>query len=190
MSRAYRITVRESTSRELKGSDEIGTTLEVLEILPPAETAELLKKELKGRGFGDNPDGTLSRTEGNTTVTIDPKTCEVTVKADVEEQVSIESKQEAVGYDDVGPGQKELRERVSKQLKEDLDKKAAKETERLQGRATEELEKKLCDLQPELSDVVNKVTREALKQKAQQLGTVKEVAEDEASGSLTIKVEV
>ena len=30
MSRAYRITVRESTSRELKGSDEICTDLEVL----------------------------------------------------------------------------------------------------------------------------------------------------------------
>jgi len=52
------------------------------------------------------------------------------------------------------------------------------------------LEKKLCDLQPELSDVVNKVTRQAIKEKAQQLGTVKEVSEDEESGSLTIKIEV
>jgi hypothetical protein len=190
MSRAYRITVKESTTRELKGSDEIGTQLEVLEILPPEQMGELLKKELTNRGFGDNGDGTLSRKEGNTTVTVNPKTCEVTVKSDVEEQVSIEAKREAFGYDDVGPGQKELRERVSKQLQDDLDKKADKETERLQGRATEELEKKLCDLQPELSDVVNKVTREALKQKAQQLGTVKELSEDEESGSLTIKIEV
>ena len=35
MSRAYRITVKESSTRELKGSDEICTQLEVLEILPP-----------------------------------------------------------------------------------------------------------------------------------------------------------
>jgi hypothetical protein len=190
MSRAYRITVKESTTRELKGSDEISTQLEVLEILPPEQTAELLKKELKDRGFQENEDGTLTRQEGNTTIKVNPKTCEVSVTASVEEEVRIEVKREASGYDDVGPGQKELRSRVQKELQSDIEKKAAKETERLQGRATEALEKKLCDLQPELSDVVNKVTRESLKQKAQQLGTVKEIAEDEESGSLTIKVEV
>ena len=37
---------------------------------------------------------------------------------------------------------------------------------------------------------MNKVTRDALKQKAQQMGTVKEISEDAESGSLTIKVEV
>ena len=190
MSRAYRITVKESSTRELKGSDEICTQLEVLEILPPEAMGELLKKELKERGFEEQADGTLTRKEGNTTITVDPKSCEVSVKSDVEEEVSIEAKRETFGYDDVGPNQKEVRERVKQQLQEDIEKKAEKETERLQGRATEELEKKLCDLQPELSDVVNKVTREALKQKAQQLGTVKEVAEDEESGSLTIKIEV
>ena len=68
--------------------------------------------------------------------------------------------------------------------------KATKASEQLQGKATQELEEKLCDLQPELSDVVNKVTREALKQKARQLGSVKEVSEDEETGSLTIKIEV
>jgi hypothetical protein len=190
MSRAYRITVKESSTRELKGSDEICTQLEVLEVLPPERMGELLRKELKEKGFKEEEDGTLTRKEGNITVKVDPKSCEVSVKADVEEEVSIEAKRETFGYDDVGPNQKELRERVKKQLEDDLEKKAEKETERLQGQATEELEKKLCDLQPELSDVVNKVTRQAIKEKAQQLGTVKEVSEDEESGSLTIKIEV
>ena len=44
MSRAYRIKVKESISRQVKGSDEISTTLEVLEILPPEAMAELLRK--------------------------------------------------------------------------------------------------------------------------------------------------
>ena len=60
----------------------------------------------------------------------------------------------------------------------------------LQTQATEALEKHLDELQPELGKVVNKVTREALKQKAQQMGTVKEIAEDAESGNMTIKVEV
>ena len=37
---------------------------------------------------------------------------------------------------------------------------------------------------------MNHVTREALKQKAAQLGQIKEMTEDPQSGSLTIKVEV
>jgi len=190
MSRAYRITVKESSTRELKGSDEICTQLEVLEILPPEVMAELLKKELIHKGYTENPDGTLSREDGNTTVTVNPKTFEVSVKSQVGEEVTLESKRETFGYDDVGPGQQELRERLKKQLDDDIDKKAEHESERLQGQATAELEEKLCDLQPELSEVVNKVTREALKQKARQLGNIKELIEDEETGSLTIKIEV
>ena len=76
------------------------------------------------------------------------------------------------------------------QLKQDLDRKFDQEQSRLQGKATEALEKHLNDLQPEISEVVNKVTRDALKQKAQQMGTVTEISEDAESGSLTIKAEV
>lgn len=190
MSRAYRITVKESSTREIKGADEICTQLEVLEILPPEVMAELLERELIQKGYQKQDDGTLARSDGNTTVTVDPKSYEVTVKATVGEEVTLEAKRETFGYDDVGPGQKEIRERLKKQIDEDLEQKAENESERLQGQATAELEEKLCDLQPELSEVVNKVTREALKQKARQLGNIKELSEDEATGSLTIKIEV
>ena len=190
MSRAYRITLKESSVRELKGSDEICTQLEVLEVLLPEQMSELLRKELKEKGFVEQEDGTLTRKEGNVTVTINPKSCEVTVKADVKEEVTVEAKRQGGGYDDVGPNPNDVRKMVEKQLKQDLDEKAGKEGERLQGAATKELEEKLCELQPELSDIVNKVTREAIKQKAKQLGTIKELSEDEETGSLTIKIEV
>lgn len=190
MSRAYRITVKESLTRELKGADEIGTKIEVLEILPPEQMAGLLAEELKGRGFREQEDGTLVRTDGKVTVTVEPCTGEVTVKAEAAETVELQAKRDASGYDDVGPGEKALRDRVKEQLKQDLEKKAERETERLQTQATEALERKLEELQPELSQAVNKVTREALKQKAAQMGTVKEIAEDAETGNLTIKVEV
>ena len=53
MSRAYRITVKESDTRHLKAGDEICTDLEILEILPPEEMAALLSEELEARGFAD-----------------------------------------------------------------------------------------------------------------------------------------
>ena len=77
---------------------------------------------------------------------------------------------------DVGPNEKSLREKVKEQLKSDLEKKFEQEQSKLQGKATEALEKHLQDLTPEISEVVNQVTRDALKQKAQQMGTVKEIA--------------
>jgi pyruvate formate-lyase activating enzyme-like uncharacterized protein len=190
MSRAYRITVKESETRELKGSDEICTDLELLEILPPEQMADILRGELAGRGFKELADGTMQRVDGDTTVTVDPCSGQVSVKSVVGEEVKIEVKREATGYDDVGPDQSTVRDRVKEQLKQDIDKKAEREVERLQGQATEKLEKKLDELQPELGQVINKVTRDALKEKAKQMGTIKEVAEDAETGNLTIKIEV
>lgn len=190
MSRAYRITVKEADTRHLKAGDEICTELEILEILPPEDMATLLKEELKKRGFEEQDDGTMVRKDGELTVKVDPCSGEVSVKAETEETVSQEAKREATGFNDVGPSEKSLRDRVKDQLKSDLDKKFEQEQSRLQNKATEQLEKHLQELQPEISEVVNQVTRDALKQKAQQMGTVKEISEDAESGSLTIKVEV
>lgn len=190
MSRAYRITVKESDTRHLKAGDEISTQLEILEILPPEDMATLLKNELKNRGFEEQEDGTMSRQDGDVTVTVDPCSGEVTVKAHSEETINQEARREATGFNDVGPNEGSLRERVREQLKQDLDKKFEQEQTRLQTQATEQLEKHLQEIQPEISQIVNQVTRDALKQKAQQMGTVKEISEDAESGSLTIKLEV
>ena len=190
MSRAYRITVKESDTRHLKAGDEICTQLEILEILPPEDMATLLKEELKKRGFEEQDDGTMIRKDGDITVKIDPCTGDVTVKAETEATVNQEVKREATGFNDVGPNEKSLREKVKEQLKQDLEKKFDQEQTKLQGKATDALEKHLQELQPEISEIVNQVTRDALKQKAQQMGTVKEVSEDAESGSLTIKLEV
>ena len=190
MSRAYRITVKESETRELRGADEICTKLELLDILPPEDTAGLLKGALKERGFKEQADGTLTRQDGGLTVTVDPCDGTVSVKSEVAEKVGLEAKRHTSGFDDIGPSEKAIRERMKGDLKADLDKKAEQEAARLQAEATEKLEKHLDELQPELGRVVNKVTREALKQKARSLGTVQEIHEDAEAGNLTIKVEV
>jgi hypothetical protein len=102
MSRAYRIKVKESISQDLSASDEICSDLEILEILPAEVMAELLAGELKGRGFVEK-EGKLSRSDEHVTVTIDPKTGEVNVKAEKTEHVDLETEAEGWGYDDVGP---------------------------------------------------------------------------------------
>ena len=78
MSRAYRIRVSESLSRSLAAEDEICSHLELLEVLPPEQMTELLREELKQRGFLEK-DGLLRRTDDGVTIEIDPAYVDVTV---------------------------------------------------------------------------------------------------------------
>jgi len=189
MSRAYRIRVKERLSQDLSASDEVCADLEILEILPGNQMAELLKKELRARGFEEQGEE-LVRTKDGVTVTVDPQSGKVAVRAEKGEKIELESEKEGWGYDDVGPQGRHIRKQLSEQAKAELERRSQAQQERLQGEATEQLEKVVGEIRQELNDAVNAVTREALKQKAAQLGQIKEISEDPQAGSLTIKVEV
>src|SRR5262245_10907454 len=189
MSRAYRIRVKESISQDLSASDEVCSDLEILEILPGDQMADLLEGELKGRGF-EEKNGKLVRSKDGVTVTVDPNKGEVSVKAEKEEHIELEQEKEGWGYDDVGPRGQQIRKQLSEQAKTEHERHAQRHQERRQSEATEKLEGVMGDVRKELNDAVNSVTREALKRKAAQLGQIKEMSEDPEAGSLTIKVEV
>lgn len=190
MSRAYRIQIKESERREVRAADEIATRLELLDILPPEATAEMLKGELKARGFAEQDDGTMRRTTGQTTVNVDPCNGEVTVTSEAKDEVTVEVKKEGHAIDDIKGSRAAVEGRLKERAKEEIDKKFTEAQDKAQAAATESLERALSDLQPELNQIVNKITREALKAKAAQLGRIQEIAEDAESGSMTIKIEV
>jgi hypothetical protein len=190
MSRAYRIRVRESVSRVVKGKDSVSTQLEILEILPPEQIGELLCEELEERGFERDGDVMVRRQENGITVTVDPKTGVATVEVEGEQKVDIQKEREGHAWDDVGPSADNTRKALKDQLKKDLEKDVERATEKLQKEVTDRLEAELGEVRRELDQAVNKVTGEALKQKAGQMGTIKELTEDPESGNMTIVVEV
>ena len=189
MSRAYRIRVRESIKRVVTAKDRISTQLEILEILPPEQMAALLAHELEKRGF-QRRGGALVRPEKGITITIDPEAGTVTIQAEGSREVELESEKEARAYDDTGPGAKRVKKDLQKLARQDLEEQARREAAALQTRVTDALEGRLADLRQELDQAVNRVTAEALKRKAAQLGQIKELTEDPQTGSLTIVVEV
>jgi len=190
MSRAYRIRVQESLRRRIAAEDAVCTQLELLEVLPPEQMADLLRDELQRRGFQDK-NGQLVRENGDgLTATIDPKTGEVTIRSQESEQLELAGQREGIAYDDIGPNSKNVQKELGQRLRRDLEKQAEHEQSKLQSKATERLAAALGDLEKELSGVVNRVTAQALKQKAAQIGQIKEMTEDPETGSLTIKVEV
>jgi hypothetical protein len=189
MSRSYRIAIRETLRRVLKAHDKVSTQLEILEVLPAEQMAELLARELEQRGFrreGEN----LVREKDGIKVTVDPRTGTVTVSVEGEKEVTLQQEKEGRAYDDAGPTARSVREQLREQAKKDLEKQAERQTSELQTEVTDRLEKELGEIRRELDQAVNRVTAEALKEKARQMGRIKEMTEDPQTGSLTIVVEV
>lgn len=190
MSRSYRISVRECVNKVIRAEDRVSTNLEILEVLPPEQMAGLLSNELERRGFRREGDGTLVRKAKGVTVTVDPAKGTVTVLAEAAEDVKLEGTREDRSYVETGPHAERVRETLREGLQRDLQKKAAEKESGLQAKVTDKLEAQLGALRQELDQAVNRVTAEALKRKAAQLGEIKEITEDPQAGSLTIVVEV
>ena len=190
MSRCYRVrqTVRVSDSlkRDVTASDEICSELEILEILPCDQMGQLLKQELENRGFEEN-ESEMVRTQDGVTVRVKPETGEVTIRIAEEQELQVEGSKETAVYGDPTETQ---RKQLRDQLKKELEDRVTQQTGELQRKVSSELEARLGDVSAELDNVVNRVTAAALKEKAKQIGQIKEITEDAETGSLTIKLEV
>jgi hypothetical protein len=189
MSRAYRIRVRESLSRVVRAHDQVSTQLELLEVLPREQMADMLGQELEARGFR-REGRTAVRAADGVKVEVELDTGTVRVRAEAAREVNLEAEREGRAFDDIGPHGSHVAKGLRKELRKDLEKKAGEHAGRLQTEVTDRLEGELADLRKELNQAVNRVTAEALKRKAAQLGQIKEVTEDPQAGSLTIVLEV
>jgi hypothetical protein len=190
MSRAYRIKVSEALRRILRADDHVSTMLEILEILPHDEMAQLLADELMRRGF-ERQGQVLVRQHQGVSVTVNPAEGTVTVHAEGSELVNIAADKEGRVFEEWGRGGRKLaQEELRQNLRQNLEKQAEQKTAELQQEVTERLERQLGSLRQELDQVVNRVTAEALKRKAAQIGQIKQLTEDPQSGSLTIVLEV
>jgi LPS O-antigen subunit length determinant protein (WzzB/FepE family) len=189
MSRAYRIRVRESLRKVVRAEDHVSTQLELLALLPPLEMADLLAAQLRERGFERQGDCAV-RKQNDINITVKLATATVTVKTATRRAMDLEAEDAGYATDRSGQSAQRIEQHLRQKLQKHLKKQAEAEKAQLQTDLTDKLEAQLGDLRKELDLVVNRVTAEALKRKAAQLGTIKQVTEDAQSGSMTIVLEV
>ena len=189
MSRVYKIKAKESARHVLRASDHVSATLELLEILPPERMAELLANELQKRGFKRHGAKLVRQEKDGVVIEVEPATATVTVRAESEKAVTIEGERESWTAA-TGKQLNRDEERLRQELLNDLQRQAEKQKAGLQKQVTDQLEGHLIDKRKELDQAVNRVTAEALKEKAAQIGHIKEMTEDAQTGSLTIVLEV
>ena len=186
MSRAYRIRVSESLSRHIKVEDGLCTSLELLDILPAEQMAEILAQQLEGIGF-ERDGNTMKRVDDGVEVEVDLEEGTVTVRVEGEEQLDLKTERSETTWEERASNvESNLRNKARKALEAEADTREKK----LQEQVTKRLEKKLRDLRQQLDGAVNRTTGEALKVKARQMGEIQEIHEDEETGSMTIRVKV
>jgi hypothetical protein len=163
--------------------DHVRTKVDIPPILPPEETGEILKGELRPRHFEEDERGHMVRERGGVRVDVDPPTGEVTVSVEASDEVELPP-------DNPSPCSCRMREALKEGLTEAQRRGLSDKQRELQRAVTSRLEGSLGRLGCEMEGIAHRVTAEALKRKAAQLGRVKEVTEDPQAGSLTIVVEV
>jgi hypothetical protein len=188
MSRIYRVELTASTRRHIHVEDGVRTQLQILDVLPRAQIADLLRKALLDAGFETDPDGDLVRVEADgIEVRIDCEAGQVDVRLASEKAVErSETREVALDTDWGEAGKDRARERIKEGLEAEID----AEAEKLREQVTETLEGRLGDLRVELDKITNRVLADALKIRARQLGEVIEVDDRIEEGAVTIKVRV
>ena len=184
MSRAYTIRVSADLTRTVVVGDCVTSQLELLGLLPPEQMGALVGEALEQRGFTVE-EGTAVREEpDNLRISVELATGTVTISLRDEEEVHVEA--ERVGRATSPTNTGALASRVQADLENELETRSRV----LQTELTARLEAHLANVRQELNQAVNAATAEALKRRAAQIGTVREIHEDPETGSVTIKVEI
>lgn len=186
MSRAYQIRIKESVKDHIRVEDGVCSSLELLEILPRETMGEILAKALEERGF-ERDGEVMRRVDDEIEVAVDLKEGTVTARLSAEKDVDVTVERSRVVAEEIA---KREEERLREHVKKGLEREVESERERLTDEVASKLEKHLKDLRLELDKVTNRVTADALKAKAAQLGEIEEISEDAETGSMTIKVKV
>lgn len=190
MSQVYRVSLRDSISRQVKAADRVQYPIHLTPILPEADMRDLLRAALLADGFVADEAGKLvGLGEAGETITVDLERLEVTAELADEKEVKI---------DILALGADERRGQAQKAAEADLSRRregAEQAADRQADRIQRELTKKLADSESSRSERLNRVIQqvyaEALKRKAHQLGDVTEVQEStspEGQYQLVIKV--
>lgn len=189
MSQRYKIRLEDRWRVKAVGSDRVTVELEFLPLMERSRLSELLASELVRRAFAESANGTWEKQIGEHRLSIESATGTATLSGEFSQVVEASGAVEGT-LDECGEtrdlAEAELRRVLEEQLAESVD--AA--TDEHRTALVDELGRQLQMLEPELNQIVDAVTIDALKEKARQLGNIESIDEDRESGSLSLVIEL
>ncbi len=185
------VTAVANREQDVDHTDHADIEIRVLPVLPRERTGEIVRDQLRARGWEDQPDGSLRKQIGDAVAVLpaDSSTVRVTLSdgttvtadAKVTDRVQEGAKaaaQTTVNARAAAEAERKLADRAEL-AKRDLEAKtAAKLLEVWQG------------VRGEIDEVINATTKQALQQRAGELGSIESVAEEHGDHGYEVTITV
>jgi hypothetical protein len=165
----------------------VTSSIELLDVLPTDRMEALLRAELKERGFEEDGELLVQVQDDGVLVEIDPRARTVTIRAITDTEVELEHTKESRVY---GESEEKAEHALREHARAMLERQAERTSTAQKSELAARLEGRLRDLRTELDAVSHRVIASALKERAAQLGEVREIEEDEDAQSLTIRIKL
>jgi hypothetical protein len=162
---------------DVEVTDHADLEIRVLPILPRERIDEIIRRHLLEQGWSRADDGTLTKQIGDVQATLPPGSSTIRVTLSDEKRVAVEAKVKGR----INPGDEAARARVDERAREQAEQKLAAAQADAQRELEEQIANQLLgvwrELRAELDEVVNVTTRQALEERAAQLGSIESIEE-------------
>lgn len=168
-----RIVRSKDRSQDVSAQDEIHIDVKLLPVLPEEQMRDILRRVLEADGWTKQEDGSLTKNIEGVVAQLEPDASRVVLRAVEKKTITVTERR---GFD------KDAKEEdIDQQLEKGLDDQLARATKAQEEALTRAAVAKLLGAEPSLREQIqtalNKVYREALEQRAKQLGSVEWVKE-------------
>jgi hypothetical protein len=186
------IPVRRTVDRDqdLESADHLDVHIRLLPILETKDQTEILEEELIERGWVKQPDGALTKTFGDVEARLEPGGMAVRIAVSTERSIKATATVEGRAKEEDIAAQDAIGNRAAREAEVKLDlKRREAEAEMIQENIGR-LEKARETLEPEIAEVVTATTRRAIRQRAQQLGSIQSETEQRGEHGLEVTIVV
>ena len=162
---------------DVEVSDHADLEIRVLPILPRERTDEIVRAHLVERGWEQAPDGSMTKRIGDVVATLPSGSSTIRVTLSDEKSVSVKTQVKSR----VAIGDAAAAAEVDVKAQEKAERELADASDEARRELEEAIANKLLgvwrELRAELDEVVNETTRQALEERASQIGSIESIEE-------------
>jgi len=163
---------------DVEVSDHADLEIRVLPILPRERTDEIVRAHLVERGWEQAPDGTLTKQLGDVLATLPAGSSTIRVTLSDEKSVRVEAQVKGrVQIADEAAGRAQIDEKAQAKAERELADASDAARRELEDAVANKLLGVWRELRAELDEVVNVTTRQALEERASQIGSIESIEE-------------
>lgn len=172
-------------------TDHADIEIRVLPVLPRERTDSIIRGLLRDRGWVEQPDGSLHKEYGDAVAVLPPdsNTVRVTLSDQTTVRVTASSKA-SVATTAEEEGRARVQERAAKAADAKLADAAAAAKRSLEAKTAETLLKVWNEVRVEIDEVINATTKQALQERASELGQIDSVHEARGDNGYEITITV